>query len=110
MEHINRSVVGKRIAEGFHTMAEVLHDCGLVTTTDGTTYHARVCGAVLDDSLWEGWVEFEPVDGGETLHSGRETTQPNRGDTVYWATGLTEVYLEGALTRAADNPRVEPTR
>ena len=36
----------------------------------------------------------------EPVRSGRETTQPNRQDTVYWATGLTPVYLEGALDRA----------
>ena len=30
----------------------------------------------------------------------RETTQPNRTDTLYWATGLTPIYLEGALQRA----------
>src|SRR2546425_4109185 len=29
-----------------------------------------------------------------------ETTQPNRTCTVYWSTGLTPVYLEGALERA----------
>jgi hypothetical protein len=32
--------------------------------------------------------------------SSRETTQPNRRDTDYWASGLTYVYLEGALHRA----------
>ena len=37
----------------------------------------------------------------------RETTQPNRRDTEYWATGLTYVYLEGALHRAL-NPLVRP--
>ena len=35
----------------------------------------------------------------------RETTQPNRTDAEYWATGLTRVYLEGALDRAL-NPRI----
>jgi hypothetical protein len=51
--------------------------------------------------MWEGWVEFLPVDrGGQPVRSGRETTQPNRTDTMYWATGLTAVYLEGALHRA----------
>ena len=34
------------------------------------------------------------------LRSPRETTQPNRQDVEYWATGLTPVYLEGALRRA----------
>ena len=37
---------------------------------------------------------------GAAVRSGRETTQPNRQDTAYWATGLTPVYLEGALGRA----------
>ena len=36
---------------------------------------------------------------GETLRSFRETTQPNLTDLRYWATGLTPVYLEGALER-----------
>lgn len=86
-------------------MAEVLHDFGVITTTEGISYHARACGSLLDDSRWQGWLEFEPLNGGETLRSGRETTQPNRGDTVYWASGLTTVYLEGSLHRAL-NPLV----
>ena len=36
----------------------------------------------------------------EPVRSSRETTQPNRHDTIYWATGLTPVFLEGALDRA----------
>jgi hypothetical protein len=50
--------------------------------------------------MWEGWVEFIPLDGKPAIRSGRETTQPNRIDTQYWATGLGTVYLEGALQRA----------
>jgi hypothetical protein len=49
-------------------------------------------------------VEFVPVDGGPPIRSPRETTQPNRVDTEYWATGLTTVYLEGALQRALSGP------
>jgi hypothetical protein len=86
-------------------VAEVLHDFGLVRSTDGTTYHARACGSPMDETVWQGWLEFEPIDGGQTLRSPRETTQPNRADTIYWATGLTAVYLEGALDRAR-NPLV----
>jgi hypothetical protein len=41
-----------------------------------------------------------PVDGGSAVRSGRETTQPNQTALVYWATGLSPVYLEGALHRA----------
>ena len=82
-------------------MAEVLVQYQeVVVGPDGTRYSARACGAALDNVLWEGWVEFVPIAGGPTLRSPRETTQPNLVDTRYWATGLTPVYLEGALMRA----------
>ena len=82
-------------------MAEVLVQfTDGVVTEDGRTYIARACGAEMPDGLWNGWVEFLPVDGGEVLRSGRETTQPNRHGHGYWATGLSAVYLEGALRRA----------
>jgi hypothetical protein len=67
-----------------------------------TSYRAQACGAAMTDGLWEGWIEFIPIapGGGARLRSPRETTQPNRVDTLYWATGLTSTYLEGALVRA----------
>ena len=81
-------------------MAEVLAQFDARLTNDGTTYVAQACGSPGDDGTWIGWVEFLPDDGSETLRTDRETTQPNRVDTEYWATGLTPVYLEGALKRA----------
>ena len=82
-------------------MAEVLVTFNdLTTRSDGTSYLARACGREMPDGRWEGWIEFEATDGSAVLRSGRETTQPNRTDTAYWATGLTPVYLEGALERA----------
>jgi hypothetical protein len=75
-----------------------------VTSKDGRTFFARACGAEMDNARWQGWIEFIPADGGAPLRSGRETTQPNRTDTAYWATGLTGVYLEGALNRALNPP------
>jgi hypothetical protein len=71
-----------------------------VIRTETEAYIARACGAAMPDGLWQGWIEFLPVADGEPVRSGRETTQPNRADTIYWATGLTPVYLEGALDRA----------
>jgi hypothetical protein len=71
-----------------------------VTAPDGRAYIARSCGSEMPDGLWQGWIEFEPVTGGVVLRTGRETTQPKRDDAIYWATGLTAVYLEGALERA----------
>jgi hypothetical protein len=82
-------------------MAEVLVEyTDVVPGTDGRRYIARACGTEADNGTWHGWLEFVAADGGETLRSRRETTQPNRVDTLYWATGLSAVYLEGALDRA----------
>lgn len=74
----------------------------VVTDDGGFEYAACARGRAMDDGMWEGWVEFEPVRGGPSLLTGRETIQPNHVDAVYWATGLTHVYLEGALVRALD--------
>ena len=84
-----------------------------VRGSDGRTYIARACGSSMDDGRWQGWLEFEPMDGGRPFRSTRETTQPNRVDTAYWATGLTSVYLEGSLERtlkpgAVPAPRTAP--
>ena len=86
-------------------MAEVLAQFSdPLRTSDGSTYVAQACGAPNQQGLWEGWIEFVPVNGGQPLRSSRETTQPNRTDAEYWATGLTMVYLEGALDRALNPP------
>lgn len=87
-------------------MAEVLSQfTTILRDSDGVRYRAQACGAPMEDGKWQGWLEFSPLDGGAPIRSGRETTQPNRVDTVYWASGLTAVYLEGALERAL-NPLV----
>jgi hypothetical protein len=80
-------------------VAEVLVQYSEPVGAGDVTYIARACGAKSSDNLWHGWIEFTPHDGGPVLRSARETTQPNREDAIYWATGLTPVYLEGALTR-----------
>jgi hypothetical protein len=81
-------------------MAEVLVEfTDPVVAEDGTRYVARACGGPMPDGKWQGWIEFLSDDA-PPVRSGRETTQPNRKDVEYWATGLTAVYLEGALRRA----------
>lgn len=92
-------------------MAEVLVEfTDVVPGEGGTRYVARACGRPTADGTWEGWIEFLPVDDGPALRTGRETTQPNRTDTLYWATGLTAVYLEGALHRALHPLVLTPPR
>ena len=97
-------------------MAEVLVEyTDVVVTAEGARYTARACGAEMDNGKWQGWLEFIDTDTGNAVRTARETTQPNRTDTLYWATGLTAVYLEGALQRAlhpltkpADRPTPPP--
>jgi hypothetical protein len=79
-----------------------------VRAPDGTMYEARACGAEAPGGNWHGWLEFVPLEGGEPVRSQRETTQPNRVDTMYWASGLTPVYLEGALLRALNPLKLTP--
>jgi hypothetical protein len=87
------------------SVAEVLLEfTEAVTSEDGKNYTARACGAEMADGRWQGWLEFLPIGEGEAVRSSRETTQPNRADTEYWASGLTYVYLEGALHRALNRP------
>ena len=66
----------------------------------GATYAPRACARVTEEGMWEGWIEFSDLETGVVIRSTRETTQPSRDDVMYWATGLTRVYLEGALARA----------
>lgn len=87
-------------------MAEVLVEFDTtLLAADGREFRPRACGRVADDGLWEGWLEFVAVEsGGDRARTARETEQPNRDDLRYWAEGLTQVYLEGALARALAAP------
>src|SRR5262245_48618335 len=82
-------------------MAEILVSFDHPVRDQLGEYHARAVGRLADDRMWEGWVEFTPIDGGdEVLVTGVESRQPERTHLEYWATGLTPVFLEGALERA----------
>jgi hypothetical protein len=78
---------------------DLVHYPTLLRTTEGTSYTVKACGRLRGDQICEGWLEFFPDDGTPVLRSGTETTQPNLVDLEYWATGLTPIYLEGALQR-----------
>ena len=82
-------------------MAEVLVSFEQPVRDELGEYHARAVGRPAGDGMWEGWIEFTPIDGSsEVLVTGVESTQPEREHLVYWATGLTPVFMEGALARA----------
>ena len=88
-------------------MAEVLVAFdGPVRDAEGE-YRARAIGRPAEDGMWEGWLEFVPIDGeGEPIIGRVESRQPERDHLAYWATGLTPVFLEGALSRAKRPPTV----
>jgi hypothetical protein len=91
-------------------MPEVLVEYeSMVAGEDDRRWSAHVCGRRSTGNMWEGWIEFVPEDRkGRPIRSRRETTQPSRDDLHYWATGLTPVYLQGALTRALQPPIERP--
>ena len=62
-------------------------------------YRAFVMGEARGDGTWSGWIEFD--NGVSRLRTGQETSQPSRDALAYWASGLEDVYFDGALTRAS---------
>ena len=81
----------------------------IVSETEGTQWKPRACGRRGEGQMWEGWIEFVPLDRASSpVRSRRESTQPSRESLIYWATGLTPVYLRGALERARFEPAPQP--
>jgi hypothetical protein len=69
----------------------------------GPTGERYVAQAYMDrqpGGLWEAWLVFFSLETGAALATDRETTQSTRQHIIYWATGLGETYLQGALERA----------
>ena len=89
-------------------MIDLVHMDQPVRAQDRSEWMARILGRQDGPSHWVGWIEFRstrpPM---RVVHTDRETTQPNREDLVYWTTGLSMVYLEGALARARALGRAE---
>jgi len=82
-------------------MAEVLATFTTPVPDEFDSYYPRAVGRLAQDGMWEGWIEFLPADGGsDVLVTSVETRQPARQHLAYWATGLSQVYMEGALRRA----------
>jgi len=90
-------------------MTEVLVEFDTVLRREGgDTWSARAVTQERPDGLWEGRLEFTPRNAdGDPVSTGRETEQSHRDGVLYWAEGLTQVYLEGALVRALAKPMRE---
>jgi len=67
---------------------------------EGRWYRPRAYGNLQPDGMWGGWLVFFPLAGGPAISSGRETTQSTFDALGIWASGLGDVYLEGAVARA----------
>jgi hypothetical protein len=69
--------------------------------TGNITYTIQICGQERNDTTWEGWIEFHPINSKHpVLSTEQETSQPNRTALEYWADGLEPIYLKGAFARA----------
>ena len=71
-----------------------------ITDTTGTIYNVSVYGRSRPSDTWQGLLVFERTTDGQRFTTDVETTQPNAEAIVYWATGLTDTYFDGALQRA----------
>jgi hypothetical protein len=81
-------------------MDTLLQQFELPVALDRITYTAWLYGRERQDGMWEGWLVFERVSDGARFTTGVETTQPNSRAILYWATGLSGAFFEGALRRA----------
>jgi hypothetical protein len=71
-----------------------------IIDTTGNEFYVSVAGEPRVDGLWEGWLEYVPVDESEPLLTPTETTQSTRAALVHWAEALTDTYVQGAFGRA----------
>ena len=76
-----------------------IHRFSIPVTDAGRSWLVYVMGARRDDERWIGWLEYVATDGRGVRVTGRETTQSSLDALTYWATGLEDVYLEGAFSR-----------
>lgn len=67
-------------------------------------YRVFLFGRSRPRDTWQGWLVFERTTDGRRFATDVETTQPSAEAILYWATGLTGAYFDGALARA-QNPR-----
>ncbi len=76
-----------------------------VTDAGGARYTVYLYGRSRPSDTWQGWLVFERQSDGLRFATGTETTQPNAAAILYWASGLTSAYFDGALDRARKTPR-----
>jgi hypothetical protein len=83
------------------SLREVILDLAPMATDGGRVYHPSIVAAVAADGHWNAWIEFVDPNSGEVLRTGIETHQTHEADLHHWASVLSDVYLRGAVARAA---------
>lgn len=76
---------------------------------DGLVYRVYLYGRSRPGDTWQGWLVFERGSDQQRLSTPVETTQPNAEAVLYWATGLTDAYVDGALERAKKDSAIDST-
>lgn len=89
--------------------AHVVHELPVLVDARGRMHSARVLGALADDGSWDGVIEFLDEDG-HTFTTGIETHQTSLADLIYWSTGLSHAYVNGALARAKASRATRSTK
>jgi hypothetical protein len=71
-----------------------------ITGPDGLRCRARACALSTPKGAWQGWIEFNPIDGAPTFRSPREVEHRSMKALSIWADTLTPPALEQSLQRA----------
>jgi len=92
-------------------MLSLAHHYDELVTSAAGSYRARVYGMQQADGMWAGYIVFFAPGGWRAISTDRQTTQSTLAALSYWASGLTRLYLHGALDRAlALRPEVQLAR
>ncbi len=79
-----------------------------ITGTNAESYAILLYGRRRPGDTWQGWLVFVRQRDNRRFATPVETTQPSRDAIVYWASGLEDVYFDGALTRAVGSQPARP--
>jgi hypothetical protein len=80
-----------------------------VRDRSGERYKVLLYGRSRPRDTWQGWLVFERLGDGARFPTGVETTQSSADGILYWATGLTDAYFDGAFARASAGEAPDPT-
>jgi hypothetical protein len=82
-------------------LRQFAHQFDLAFQARGDAYRVSLLGRCRPDGVWEGRIQFEPGGGGGVVMTTPvESTQPNEGSLLQWASGLGVAFFEGAFDRA----------